>query len=158
MFRNNNYLLQNKSSLILLLPIILFILNEYYNNKVYSFMTKFYNCCRIFIVVTPLLLVFLNPELLKDVLVKFKGLDNKAPKHKNILKNNRINRNVSESKKKYVAANQEWKCKKCNQVLDATYEVDHVIPLYKGGDNDVSNLEALCRNCHGKKTLLDRIN
>ena len=37
-------------------------------------------------------------------------------------------------------------------------EVDHKIPLYKGGNNQINNLEALCRNCHGMKTLVDRIN
>ena len=42
-------------------------------------------------------------------------------------------------------------------LLDATYEIDHIIPLYKGGNNEISNLEALCRNCHGNKTLLDKI-
>ena len=34
---------------------------------------------------------------------------------------------------------------------------DHVIPLYKGGTNDLTNLEALCRNCHGKKTFKDKM-
>lgn len=120
-------------------------------------MTKFYNCCRILMVVTPLLLLYLNPELLKDMVIKFNGLDNKDAQYKK-LKNNRVKRNVSESKKKYVASSQGWKCKKCNLLLDATYEVDHVIPLYKGGNNEISNLAALCRNCHGKKTILDRIN
>ena len=71
--------------------------------------------------------------------------------------NKKQKRNVSESKKKYIASNQQWKCKKCDLLLDATYEIDHIIPLYKGGDNEISNLEALCRNCHGNKTLLDKI-
>lgn len=64
---------------------------------------------------------------------------------------------VSESKKKYIASSQGWKCAGCGNVLDATFEVDHKIPLYKGGTNQVDNLEALCRNCHGKKTLNDRL-
>ena len=45
----------------------------------------------------------------------------------------------------------------CNNLLDATYEVDHINPLYKGGTNDFNNLQALCRNCHGKKTIDDRL-
>ena len=66
-------------------------------------------------------------------------------------------RYVGESLKKYVAAGQGWKCKDCIQILDASYEIDHIIPLYKGGNNDIKNLQALCRNCHGRKTLIDNI-
>jgi 5-methylcytosine-specific restriction endonuclease McrA len=66
-------------------------------------------------------------------------------------------RNVTSLTKKMVASNQEWKCGSCNQMLDYTYEIDHHIPLFKGGSNEVSNLIALCRNCHGKKTLLENI-
>lgn len=69
----------------------------------------------------------------------------------------RHKRSVSEARKKYVAASQQWKCKKCGTMLDATYEVDHVLALHKGGSNEVHNLECLCRPCHAKKTLEDRI-
>lgn len=69
----------------------------------------------------------------------------------------RQHRKVSESLKKYVASNQKWKCKLCGNLLEATYEVDHIKPLYKGGTNDFNNLQALCRNCHGNKTLEDRL-
>lgn len=67
-------------------------------------------------------------------------------------------RNVSSLTKKMVASNQQWKCGSCNQTLDYTYEIDHHIPLFKGGSNELSNLIALCRNCHGKKTLLENNN
>jgi 5-methylcytosine-specific restriction endonuclease McrA len=66
-------------------------------------------------------------------------------------------RNVSESTKKTVAAKQEWKCGLCKRILDETYEVDHVIPLYKGGSNGVENLMALDPICHRKKTIADRL-
>jgi 5-methylcytosine-specific restriction protein A len=66
-------------------------------------------------------------------------------------------RSVSETRKKYVASSQGWTCKHCNQILDATFEIDHKIELQHGGTNDVSNLEALCRNCHGKKTMMHKI-
>ena len=69
----------------------------------------------------------------------------------------RHKRNVSESKKKYIASQQKWHCAHCSQMLDNTFEVDHVIPLYKGGSNELNNLEALCRNCHGKKTFKDKL-
>lgn len=66
-------------------------------------------------------------------------------------------RSVSQVKKKFVAAQQKWKCNDCQQLLEATYEVDHVIELQDGGSNDISNLVALCRNCHGKKTMMNYI-
>jgi 5-methylcytosine-specific restriction endonuclease McrA len=66
-------------------------------------------------------------------------------------------RSVSGYVKRKVAADQEWKCGHCNSTLDETYEVDHKIGLFEGGTNDPSNLIALCRNCHGKKTFAERI-
>jgi len=66
-------------------------------------------------------------------------------------------RSVSETKKKYVAANQEWKCGHCQSQLDHTFEIDHKIRLEYGGGNDVQNLIALCRNCHGKKTASENM-
>lgn len=61
-------------------------------------------------------------------------------------------RSVSETKKKFVASNQDWKCSHCKSQLDHTYEIDHRLRLEYGGSNDLDNLVALCRNCHGKKT------
>jgi hypothetical protein len=66
-------------------------------------------------------------------------------------------RAVSETKKKYVAAQQDWKCGQCKSQLDHTYEIDHRIRLEYGGGNDVQNLVALCRNCHGKKTASENM-
>tara|TARA_Y100000591_G_scaffold70138_2_gene58236 strand:+ start:3652 stop:4194 length:543 start_codon:yes stop_codon:yes gene_type:complete len=66
-------------------------------------------------------------------------------------------RSVSETKKKFVAAQQNWKCAGCNCQLPAWFEVDHKIRLDRGGDNHISNLEALCRDCHGKKTAMESI-
>jgi 5-methylcytosine-specific restriction endonuclease McrA len=60
--------------------------------------------------------------------------------------------------KKQVAAKQGWSCGHCKSILDASYEVDHILALYKGGSNEESNLVALCRNCHGKKTVNERLN
>lgn len=67
-------------------------------------------------------------------------------------------RKVSESTKKIIAARQKWKCAICSQLLDETYEIDHIVPLYKGGSNDITNLMALDPICHRKKTNADRLN
>ena len=66
-------------------------------------------------------------------------------------------RSLSETKKIYVAAQQDWKCGQCKSQLDHTYEIDHRIRLEYGGGNDVQNLVALCRNCHGKKTASENM-
>ena len=64
-------------------------------------------------------------------------------------------RSVSESKKKFVAAQQSWRCGDCKRQLPSWFEVDHRIRLENGGSNAVDNLVALCRDCHGKKTAFE---
>jgi hypothetical protein len=66
-------------------------------------------------------------------------------------------RSVSETKKKYVASNQNWKCGECKKQLTAWFEVDHKIRLEYGGSNHVDNLVAMCRECHGKKTAMENM-
>ena len=70
---------------------------------------------------------------------------------------NGTKRSVSETKKKYVASNQDWKCGNCEAQLDHTFEIDHKVRLEYGGGNDVQNLIALCRNCHGRKTASENM-
>jgi len=82
-----------------------------------------------------------------------------TPQHKRMLNSggNTTTRSVSETKKKYVAAQQGWKCNNCATQLNHTFEVDHKVDLRYGGTNHVSNLVALCRNCHGEKTMQNKL-
>jgi 5-methylcytosine-specific restriction endonuclease McrA len=66
-------------------------------------------------------------------------------------------RSVSETKKKFVAARQDWKCGNCKNKLPAWFEVDHKTRLEYGGSNHVDNLVALCRDCHGEKTAMENL-
>jgi 5-methylcytosine-specific restriction protein A len=34
-------------------------------------------------------------------------------------------------------------------------EVDHIVPLHKGGADDESNLAGICKSCHAAKTAAD---
>ena len=82
-----------------------------------------------------------------------------SPQTKRMLNSggNTTTRSVSETKKKYVAAQQGWKCNNCATQLNHTFEVDHKVDLRYGGTNHVSNLVALCRNCHGEKTMQNKL-
>lgn len=80
------------------------------------------------------------------------GTNSGGNKHKNRVKRQR---GISQYLKKLVASAQNWKCNMCGQMLGASFEVDHIRPLHQGGSNSQSNLQALCRNCHGQKTFQD---
>ena len=45
---------------------------------------------------------------------------------------------------------------KCKAPTDRRPEVDHIVPIYKGGPSlDLANLHALCYSCHKTKTKTD---
>jgi len=64
-------------------------------------------------------------------------------------------RSLDESDKKIIAFNQKWTCKKCKNMLPSTYEIDHIIPFSVSFDDSYDNLQALCPNCHRRKTQLE---
>ena len=67
-------------------------------------------------------------------------------------------RKWTSSEKRSVGARQAWTCARCAKLLPATFEVDHVQPLHQGGADCVeTNAEALCNQCHARKTLDERM-
>ena len=64
---------------------------------------------------------------------------------------------VSSAVTKQIAAAQHWRCRHCDEVLPAAYEIDHATPLWSGGADVMSNLQALCPNCHATKTQRESI-
>lgn len=67
-------------------------------------------------------------------------------------------RNVTGLMKKIVGSKYEWKCAGCKSLLDEGYQVDHIIPLFKNGSNELDNLQPLCGTCHNKKSIRERVN
>lgn len=49
-------------------------------------------------------------------------------------------------------------CVSCesNGLIVAAEELDHIVPLFKGGADDESNYQSLCVPCHKEKTRRDR--
>jgi 5-methylcytosine-specific restriction enzyme A len=56
-----------------------------------------------------------------------------------------------------IAARQSDKCPVCTRALAsmANNACDHIAPLADGGVNAESNLQILCRDCHGMKTGME---
>ena len=145
--------------LVFILGVLLFI-NYKYNNIIIRAYNQFTGLSKT-IVVFVSIISFIIPALYIDIpffqkneIPSFRTNRPQLIKKKTTTKSIR---NVPESVKKYVAANQYWKCKGCKNLLDETYEIDHVLALEDGGSNDLENLQALCRNCHGKKTARNNI-
>lgn len=54
--------------------------------------------------------------------------------------------------RKKVMERDGYACNLCSKKT-GRFEIDHVIPLKKGGKTEMANLQTLCRQCHFKKTL-----
>ena len=65
----------------------------------------------------------------------------------------KLSRKTSRKYRWHVAYRQKYQCAHCNELLapDAM-DVDHVQELRDGGEDEMANLQALCTNCHAKKT------
>jgi 5-methylcytosine-specific restriction enzyme A len=145
--------------LIFILGILLFI-NYNYNNIIIRAYNQFTGISKT-IVVFVSIISFIIPALYIDIpFFQNKEIPSFRMNRPQLIKKHTTTksiRNVPESVKKYVASNQYWKCKGCNNLLDETYEIDHILALEDNGTNDLDNLQALCRNCHGKKTARNNI-
>lgn len=67
-------------------------------------------------------------------------------------------RALTEPERRLILENQCNKCVapredcKLESLSGQPYDIDHKIPLQFGGNNDSSNLQALCVSCHREKT------
>ena len=66
-------------------------------------------------------------------------------------------RRLTQAQKRIVAARCGWKCALCNDVLASTYQVDHIVPLWDGGEDTPEQCWALCVKCHAEKTQQEEI-
>jgi 5-methylcytosine-specific restriction endonuclease McrA len=65
-------------------------------------------------------------------------------------------RGLTSHMKRLIACSQDWQCAACTGLLPASYQIDHVQPLFLGGHPTLpSNLRALCDTCHGLKNVYE---
>ena len=58
--------------------------------------------------------------------------------------------------RKYVFKRDSFQCQSCGKTdLETNLNIDHIIPLARGGSNDISNLQTLCQTCNQKKKRKD---
>ncbi len=50
-----------------------------------------------------------------------------------------------------IFALQKGKCAYCRKKLGTAYDVDHIIPLSRGGTNERKNIQITCPKCNGSK-------
>jgi 5-methylcytosine-specific restriction endonuclease McrA len=60
---------------------------------------------------------------------------------------------LTDAVRRIIAANQRWNCDICGELLDAWFEIDHIVALRNGGEDVLSNMRALHRSCHQAKTV-----
>lgn len=53
------------------------------------------------------------------------------------------------SRRQKVLQRDEYECQKCSLKVDL--EVDHIVPISKGGSHNIENLQVLCQECHHEK-------
>ena len=69
----------------------------------------------------------------------------------------------TEPVRRLIAERQNWLCAgpQCRDAAENKrmefYEIDHIVPLSWGGTEEDDNLQALCPNCHRKKTAQERL-
>ena len=58
---------------------------------------------------------------------------------------------VTPSRREFVYARDGYRCVGCGEEDRSLLTLDHIKPKCKGGDNQVENLQTLCRDCNCRK-------
>ena len=67
----------------------------------------------------------------------------------------RCRKNLTQADKRFILQHQGEICALCPDELKDSLEFDHIVPLSKGGRDDLENLQCLCAACHKTKTAAE---
>lgn len=149
--------------------IVLIVLIVLIHKKVIPIESVIINCMRyykILIVVFLVLLILINPEMLKRVfsgkpkLIKSEDLIsefNFVNHVRNLTSNVEMkNKRLQNEKIKFILSDQRGLCNNCRVSLSPFQsQLDLKKPISLGGNTDNSNLQVLCTNCYNEKQSIN---
>lgn len=98
-------------------------------------------------------------KLCKDLDIPFtnQGMGTLSRNYLNTFrKRQKVRANWSCEERKQIKLKKGSKCCKCDSCL--SLQIDHIVPIAKGGSNEIDNLQLLCRACHLQKTTQEAAN
>lgn len=97
--------------------------------------------------------IFIEKMSFSEIIRKH-GTDSNLMKWNIQIRHENLSRTLTKTEKIRVAADQQWKCARCKNLLPAAFEVDHV-EQWSLRKTDSLPLQALCANCHREKSYDD---
>ena len=94
-------------------------------------------------------------EEINELKSKVTKLEGKSTNNFTIVQQGR--RKVNKNIRNELIIKQDNKCNDCNNVLSLYYQVDHITALQYGGNDEFDNLQALCCECHAKKSSIENV-
>ena len=59
----------------ILIPTVIYIVNEYHQNKIFDFFSSIYRHRKFIMLITPFILLYIRPDILKKLLIYFRDID-----------------------------------------------------------------------------------
>jgi 5-methylcytosine-specific restriction endonuclease McrA len=103
-----------------------------------------------------------NPDLVARIKAEWADRNSEAEKERKRLLTARRRAQKRGSVGHYTAEQiqgllmaQKCRCANCCVSIRDSYHIDHVVPLARGGSNDIRNIQLLCRPCNLRKAAKD---
>lgn len=65
-------------------------------------------------------------------------------------------RRVGKRVRHAVLSRQHWKCAICQSTLSDVFDIDHIVPWAISQSSEYRNLQALCVECHARKSRTEK--